>query len=100
MELRKHPRLTWRGHRSWPPSWSGPHGPHNPLPEGEVGILIEVKIGAASPIPHCFVIMRYNEKDYYGSLFFDDWGMFNKFSETLQRHIGLPISEVGSLDIP
>jgi hypothetical protein len=98
MELRKHPRLIWRGRRNWPPNWSGPHGPHHPLPKGEVGILVEVKNGAVSPIPHCLLIMRYNEQNYYGSLFFDDWGMLNKFSETLRRHIGLPISEIGSLD--
>ena len=100
MELRNHPKMTWRGHFNWPPNWSGPHGPHNPLPQGEVGILVEVEIGAATVIAHCFLIMRYNDQDYYGSLFFDDSGFLNQFSETLSRHIGLLISEIGSLDIP
>jgi hypothetical protein len=100
MELRNHPKMTWRGNPSWPPNWKGRHGPHNPLPRGEVGVLIDVELGTTTPIPHCFLIMRYNDQDYYGSLFFDDWSFLKQFSEILARNIGLPISAIGSLDIP
>lgn len=50
MELRKHPRMTWRGHPNWPPTWNGPHGPANPLPQGELGSLTRVETGAPSTL--------------------------------------------------
>ena len=43
MELRKHPGMAYLGRPNWPPEWAGPYGPDNPLPSGEVGILIGVE---------------------------------------------------------
>jgi hypothetical protein len=99
MELRKHPKMTWGGRPNWPPRWNGPYGPNNPLPEGEVGILVKVETGAAKTVFHCFLVMRHNDQDYYGSMFFDDGIFFTRLLDTLRRHIGSPISEIGSLDI-
>ena len=99
MELRNHPKMTWRGRPNWPPKWNGPYGPNNPLPEGETGILVKVETGAAKKVPHCFLVMRHNDQDYYGSMFFDDGTFLLQLLETLRKHIGSPFSEIGSLDI-
>jgi hypothetical protein len=60
MELRKHPQMTWQGRPNWPPKWTGPHGPQNPLPAGEVGVLARVETTDPSLIaPHCILVIRY-----------------------------------------
>ena len=100
MELRSHPRMTWQGHPNWPPKWTGPHGPQNPLPEGEVGVLTRVETTDPSLIaPHCILIIRYNNEDYLGSLYFDDEDFLTEICDLLQSYIGRRISEIGSLDI-
>jgi hypothetical protein len=38
MELCKHPKMRWQGLHNWP-TRNRPHGPDNPLPQGEVGVL-------------------------------------------------------------
>ncbi len=101
MDLRKHPRMTWRGLPNWPPNWNGPHGPDNPLPQGEVGILTGVETATPSALdPHCILIMRWNDQEYLGSLFFDDLSFLNQIVAILRQHIGSPICEIGSLDTP
>jgi hypothetical protein len=101
MELRNHPKMKWQGRPNWPPQWTGPYGPDNPLPEGEVGVLTRVEI--ANPEfkpPHCFLEMQYNNQDYFESLFFDDEKFLQKLCNILNAYIGEPISAIGSLDIP
>ena|SRR5882724_9879185 len=81
MELRKHPRMTCLGRLNWPPEWKGPYGPDNPLPRGEVGILIRVE--PASSIlrtPHCIVVIQWNDREYLGSLYFDEEEFCKKLS--------------------
>ena len=47
----------------------GPHGPDNPLPQGEIGILTRVETAVENTIaPHCVLIIHYNGHDYLGSL--------------------------------
>jgi hypothetical protein len=100
MELRNHPKMTWQGHPNWPPKWTGPHNSENPLPEGEVGILTRVETTGPSLIaPHCILVIRYNDEDYLGSLFFDDEEFLQKICSILNEHIGLTISEIGNLDV-
>jgi hypothetical protein len=101
MELRKHPRMTYQGRPNWPPDWKGPYGPNNPLPCGEVGILIRVE--PASNIlrtPHCIVVIQWNNQEYLASLYFDEEAFLQEIFGLLQSSIGQPIAEIGSLDIP
>ena len=101
MELRKHPRMRWRGRCNWPPQWKGLHRPDQPLPELEVGDLIRIEPGAGDErTPHCFLDLRWNDQEYYAVLFFDDQEFLKLFCETLGRFIGRPIAEIGSLDLP
>jgi hypothetical protein len=101
MELRKHPRMRCLGRLNWPPEWKGPYGPNNPLPHGEVGILIRVE--AASSVlttPHCNIIIQWNDREYLGSLYFDEKDFLQEIVGLLQSCVGRPIAEIGSLDIP
>jgi hypothetical protein len=101
MELRKHPKMTWQGRPTWPPTWNGPHGPNNPLPQGEVGVLQGVETGAASLLGTCcLLVMSYNDQDYVGTLLFQDEEFHKKLCAVLNGHVGSPISAIGSLDIP
>ena len=70
-------------------------------PQGEVGILTRLEIGTPSALdPHCIIIMRWNDQDYLGSLFFDDLNFRNQIVAILRQHIGSSISEIGSLNTP
>ena len=99
MELRKHPRMTCLGRPNWPPEWNGTYGPDNPLPRGEVGILVQVE--AASILPaHCIVVIQWNQQEYLASLYFDDEDFLQEVLGLLRSCLGRPIAEIGSLDIP
>jgi len=93
--------MTWQGQPNWPPNWNGPHGPNNPLPLGEAGILTQVESGVSSLLaPHCVLVMRWKNQDYFASLFFDDLTFLEQILELLRRHTGLSIAEIGNLNVP
>jgi hypothetical protein len=100
MELRKHPRMSYRGRPIWPPEWTGTHGPDNPLPRGEVGILVQVEQGSSvvKP-PHCIVVIEWNEQEYLATLCFEEEAFLHKIVGLLRSCLGRPIAEIGSLDI-
>lgn len=101
VELRSHPKMCYQGHCSWPPAWAGPVDPGASLPKGEVGVLIAVE--AASKYlsaPHCLLVIRYNDEEYFGALFFDDRSFAHTICNLLRSHLGSPMAALGSLDIP
>ncbi len=102
MELRKHPCMTFLGRSNWPPAWTGPFGPSNPLPRGEVGVLIRVLDSAPSILnsPHCFVVIQWNQQEYVGSLHFDAEDAMREIVILFRNHLGRPIAEIGSLNVP
>jgi hypothetical protein len=100
MELRNHARMTYLGRPNWPPEWTGPYGPNNPLPRGEVGILIRVEpASSVLTTPHCIIIIQWNDREYLGSLYFDDKDFLPEIVGLLRRSLGRWIAEIGSLDI-
>ena len=81
--------------------WKGPYGPDNPLPRGEEGILIRVELTSSIlRIPHCILVIQWNDQQYFASLYFDDEDFLKEFVGLLQSCLGRPIAEIGSLDIP
>jgi hypothetical protein len=101
MELRKHPRMTYLGRPNWPPEWKGPYGPDNPLPHGEVGILIRVELPSnILRTPHCILVIQWNHQEYLASLYFDEEAFLQEIVALLQSCLGQPIAEIGTLDIP
>jgi hypothetical protein len=92
--------MTWHGGPNWPPVWNGPHGPDNPLPQGEVGVLIEVENSIVKPGGACCLLtIAHNDQEYVGTLYFDDEEFSDQIGAILKGHIGEPISTIGSLDI-
>jgi hypothetical protein len=71
------------------------------LPSGEVGTLVRVNhsSGIAGP-PHCILVIEWNQREYCGSLYFDNEASMQRIVAVLQGHIGRPLTEVGSLEIP
>jgi hypothetical protein len=100
MELRKHPRMTYMGRLNWPPEWRGPYGPENPLPNGEVGILLRAETSNILSTPHCVVVIEWNGREYFGFLHFDEENFAHEFIRLLQNWLGRSIAEVGSLQMP
>ncbi|HEX7229582.1 MAG TPA: hypothetical protein VF452_04255 [Candidatus Binatia bacterium] len=101
MELRRHPRMTYQGQPNWPPQWIGPFGPNNPLPSGEVGILVRVSnMSGMLDTLHCLLAMEWNHQEYFGFLYFDEEDFVQTFIRLAQSHVGRSIAEIGSLDIP
>jgi hypothetical protein len=99
-ELRKHPRMSGQAGSSWPPEWTGPQSPNNPLPRGEAGILMRVEDAFNSvTAPHCFLSTRWNEREYFGCLFFDDERLSKQVFDTL-TYLGSRMSDNGRLNIP
>jgi hypothetical protein len=101
MELRNHPRMICLGRRSWPPDWRGPYGPDNPLPSGEVGVLVGVEPPPGNlRTPHCILVIECNGQEYIGSLRIDDENFLEDVLRLLRSSLGRPLSEIGSLDLP
>jgi hypothetical protein len=93
--------MCYQGRRSWPPAWSGPSGPNDPLPTGEVGVLIKVEAESKYlTAPHCLLVIGWNDEEYFGALFFDDESFAHAICDLLSNHLGSPMSILGSLDIP
>src|SRR2546426_6423377 len=69
VELRNHPRMSYRKVPSWPPSWVWISGSEDKQPKGEVGILKQVRMVNGHPIVHrCFLWMEYEDGTYLGCL--------------------------------
>jgi hypothetical protein len=101
MELRHHPRMTYQGRCNWPPEWKGPYGPRNPLPHGEVGVLVRVDtVSTILGVPHCVLVIQWNDEEYFGSLYFEDEAFMQRVVIVLRDRINRPISEIGSIDMP
>ena len=100
VELRKHPKMKWKGRSNWPPAWIGPHGSDQPLPKGEVGTLLRVECASQNVnFPCCYLYIQWKGQDYVGSLYFDDPSLMEKLCEILKRYIEHEVSDIGNLEI-
>jgi hypothetical protein len=99
MLLRDHPRLSYHGHPSWPPVWTGVDGPENTQRRGEIGILRQVVSSKISPVERCFLYIDYQGSQYIGCLLFDDSAFCNQTIKLLQGYCNRPIAEIGGIDI-
>ena len=71
------------------------------MPRGEVGILVRVEPAArVLGTPHCFVVMQWNQQEYFRSLYCDEENFLLEIVELLRSYAGRPIAEIGSVDIP
>jgi hypothetical protein len=98
IELRDHPRLSYRGMHSWPPLWTQRGTNGNKTLRGEVGILRQVN-GDSRSNRRCFLVIEHEGERYVGTLLFDDHVFCWLVSKVLKTHIGWPIKDIGALDM-
>ena len=98
MELRNHPLMSYRGLRSWPPTWSpaNPRSNLEPL-RGEIGRLKYVLPNTASD--RCFLIIEHQGHGYIGCLFFQDHAFRSQMVTFFEKQKGRTIQEIGDLDL-
>ncbi len=100
VELRNHPRMSYRKVPSWPPSWVWISGSEDKQPKGEVGVLKQVRMVNGHPIVHrCFLWMEYEDGTYLGCLLLDNLSFCKQLSRLLEKNVGRSVKEIGGLDL-
>src|SRR5215813_11205139 len=81
--LRDHPLMSYRGIRSWPPTWTWVAGPANKYAHGEVGILKSVALSKTLPANRCFLYVDHQGSSYVGCLIVDDQSFCREIVKTV-----------------
>jgi hypothetical protein len=97
MQLRQHPLMSYRGSRVWPPIWVSVESAERA--RGEVGLLKEVRC-YPSKGGETYLIIDHEGAQYAGCLLLEDKVFCEQLSNFLQNYRGMPIKEIGSLNIP
>jgi hypothetical protein len=102
MQLRNHPLMSLNGIPNWPPEWIWADGLRNThmQPEGEVGILDNVRQSIVRPDSSLFLTIKHNGSVYIGRLTFDNQEFCHQMFELLMAKRGRSIKEIGQIDIP
>ena len=100
LELRNHPRVSYRKFPSWPPSWVWVGGSEDKHPKGELGILKQVRMVNGHPIVHrCFLWIEYEDAMYLGCLLLDNLSFCEQIAKLLGKNIGRSIEYIGNLNL-
>ena len=99
MLLRDHPLFSYRGVRSWPPTWTWTRGLDNTRPRGEIGILREVVPSHILPADRCFLYIAHEGSEYIGCFLFADTAFCDQIVKLLRAHRNRPVSEIGNIDL-
>jgi hypothetical protein len=99
LQLREHPRMTYGGSRSWPPLWVQNTRGGVKKVAGELGVLNYVHT-RHQPATKCFLVMKYQNETFVGTLLFEDQTFGAKISELLRGLVGKPLKEIGDLELP
>ena len=103
MELRRHSLMSFGSVPTWPPpEWIWVSGLRNVFiyPNGEVGVLENVRRSIVSPDKCLFITMIHHGSIYLGRLNFDDEDFCRQIFELLKANYGRSLIEIGSIDIP
>jgi len=101
VKLRDHPLMSYRGRRNWPPVWTRIRGREEKHPQGEVGILQEVRWSPIQvrPFDRFYLVIDFEFATYIGCLLFDDATFCLQIQHLLRDHCGCSIESIGGLDI-
>jgi hypothetical protein len=99
MKLRDHPLMSYKGIRTWPPSWLWTGGYESTFPEGEVGILKDVQPSTISSHNSCFLIMEHCGAQYIGALLLGDRTFYLQTYALLVHNCGKMIQDIGEIEI-
>jgi hypothetical protein len=69
-------------------------------PQGEVGILRDVRYYPYINDRRMFLIMHHRGADYIGCLLFDDRSFCSEIVSLLPHYYGMTIEAIGSSDLP
>jgi hypothetical protein len=98
MQLREHPLMSYRGIPNWPPVWSRGYFDQAKTVHGEVGILKGIVTHEALP-NRCYLAIDHEEREYVGSLLFDDAAFCSQVAHLLEFYRGCSIKEIGDVDL-
>ena len=100
MQLREHPRMSFRGRRNWPPVWLriGVETKDWYVVLGEIGVLKTVRYNANRP-GRIYLIITHEGAEYIGCLLFEDKDLCEEVAEHLQRCCSMPIEAIGTCDL-
>jgi hypothetical protein len=98
MQLRDHPLMSYHRQRNWPPVWSTVRDEAFPKPHGEVGILREAMINDRFDNA-VYLKVQIDDRDYLGTLLFDDFGFYYEIYSLLKSCVGCSIQEIGDTDL-
>jgi hypothetical protein len=91
--------MSYKGNRSWPPTWTWTGGLKDKKPSGEIGILWQVVPSNAVPADRCFIHMHHEGSSYIGCLMIDDTTFCSQIMKLLQDCCNRPIVEIGGLEL-
>ncbi len=98
MRLNQHPLMSYRGRPSWPLQWTWLSGTYNRHPDGEAGMLEDVRLSAVNDSA-ILLTMSYGGGRYIAQLSFDDPNFCREICELLKHYYGWPIKKIGELDV-
>jgi hypothetical protein len=98
-QLRTHPKLKYKGARTWPPDWSG--GYNGTAPQGEEGRLRDVGVAEKDLIgpQRLDLYVEHEGRRYGGQVWVDDPTLVPKLCDLLKEHIGSPMRQIGELEV-
>ena len=100
MRLREHPKLRWHGQPTWPPAFGGNYAGTERFPQGEQGILRDVKISPSYVATESVSLMiDFEGHPFSAELFFDDADFLKALYPKLCECVGQPISTVGDMEV-
>lgn len=98
VKLRDHPLMSHHGASNWPPIWTQGRGIDRKIIRDEIGILRYIH-DVNQTSKKFYLVIEYEKEHYVGTLFFDDPTFCHQIADLLRRHIGVPIEEIGDLDV-
>ena len=98
MRLCQHPLMSCRGRPTWPPEWTWVSGSYDKHPEGEAGVLENVRLSAVND-HFLFLTMSYGGDRYVAELSFDDSRFCQRVFDLLEQHYSSSIKAIGNLEI-
>src|SRR5687768_6560860 len=98
MKLRRHPLMSYRGVNSWPPVWVARDADENEHARGEVGVLRSVRPSLLERA-RLFLVIEHEDREYIGTLLFEDFGFCQHIYKLLLAHVGQSIQKIGAIDL-
>jgi hypothetical protein len=91
--------MSRNGIPNWPPLWTWVEGQKSKYPQGEVGILLWVRLTGIQPFDRCYLLMNHEDSSYMGCLLFDNDKFCRYIALFLENYCHRPIAEIGSLEL-